>query len=193
MLLAQAIRFIPLFVTKQVRYKVTDIPTKRTIQYYVHKGLISKPGRRGRRIAFSYRHLLQVLAVKRLQNDYLPLRKIAEIMRSSSERELEDILIGERRVLSPLRPSDNPSPNSLWTSWRRVRIDDHVESSRLRRDSTSWTLPSISTSSTRRSSTPFPFFPCQGQIGPHTTRRPLRSRTSRMRASASLRPPLSRR
>ena len=43
-LLAQAIRFIPLFVTKQVRYKVTDIPTKRTIQYYVHKGLISKPG-----------------------------------------------------------------------------------------------------------------------------------------------------
>jgi DNA-binding transcriptional MerR regulator len=125
--LTQAIRFIPLFVTKQVRYKVTDIPTKRTIQYYVHKGLISKPGRRGRRIAFSYRHLLQVLAVKKLQNDYLPLRKIAEIMRSSSERELEDILIGERRVLSPLRPSDSPSPNSLWTSWRRVRIDDHIE------------------------------------------------------------------
>ncbi len=126
-LLSQAIRFIPLFVTKQVRYKVTDIPTKRTIQYYVHKGLISKPGRRGRRIAFSYRHLLQVLAVKKLQNDYLPLRKIAEIMGSSSERELENILTGERRVLSSLRPSDSPSPNPFCTSWRRVRIDDHIE------------------------------------------------------------------
>jgi DNA-binding transcriptional MerR regulator len=126
-LLEYAIRFIPLFVTKQIRYKVTDIPTKRTIQYYVHKGLIGKPGRRGRRSAFSYRHLLQVLAVKKLQSDYLPLRKIAEITRASRERELENILTGERRVLSPLKPLGSPSPNPFWTSWRRVRIDDHIE------------------------------------------------------------------
>lgn len=127
-LMGQVIRFVPVFVTKQVRYKVTDVPTRRTIQYYLSRGLVDRPGRRGRRAVFFYRHLLQVLAVKKLQNDYLPLRKIAEITRTSSERDLENILMGERGALSPVAPSDTPpAARPPWTSWRKVRIDDHLE------------------------------------------------------------------
>src|SRR3954465_9904267 len=39
-------------------------PTERTIRYYVTRGLVSPPEGRGTAAVYSYRHLLQVLAIK---------------------------------------------------------------------------------------------------------------------------------
>ncbi|HEX5819585.1 MAG TPA: MerR family transcriptional regulator, partial [Gemmatimonadales bacterium] len=39
-------------------------PTERTIRYYVTRNLVSPPEGRGTAAVYSYRHLLQVLAIK---------------------------------------------------------------------------------------------------------------------------------
>ena len=88
-------RLIPLLIGKQVRYKVNDFPDKRTVRYYVQEGLIDRPTRQGRQAMFFYRHLLQVLAVKKLQTDYFSLKKIAQITRRLDNRELENLLMAE--------------------------------------------------------------------------------------------------
>jgi DNA-binding transcriptional MerR regulator len=118
-------RMIPLFVGKQIRYKVKDLPTRRTIQFYLQKGLIDKPGRLGRNTAFSYRHMLQALTVKKLQAEYLPLRKIREITHASSDHELEATLTTERQTAAQAYRS--PVLDTSWSYCRRVRIDEHLE------------------------------------------------------------------
>jgi DNA-binding transcriptional MerR regulator len=141
-------RLIPALVEKQVRYKVTDIPDIRTVRYYVQRGFVDKPSRRGRQVVFGYRHLLQVLVLKKLQSRYLPLRKIEEVVRLC-DRDLEEFLTVEwpenkfLRSLAGLRPSATnlrlkdddtrlaplaPFPVAPGgTVWRRFGIDDDLE------------------------------------------------------------------
>ena len=136
-------RLIPVFVGKQVRYKVNDLPDKRTIRYYVQKGLIDRPVRAGRDAMFSYRHLLQVLVIKKLQSDYIPLRRIEEITRASNEQELERLLIPEgpkRSAPMPMkaltrsgapavlvRPASSRPYGDSWKSCHKFKINDHLE------------------------------------------------------------------
>jgi DNA-binding transcriptional MerR regulator len=135
-------RLIPMFVGKQMRYKVSDLPDRRTIRYYVQKGLIDRPVRVGRNAVFSYRHLLQVLVVKRLQSDYIPLRRIEEITRTSSEQQLERLLISEGPKHSapvPMKaltrsgglavagPSQLSSSGYPWKSCHKFKINEHLE------------------------------------------------------------------
>jgi DNA-binding transcriptional MerR regulator len=87
---------LPRLVTGgQPRYKVTDVPDARTVRYYVSLGLVDPPGaRRGTFALYGPKHLLQVLAVKKLQAEYLPIRKIETMLAGLDARELER-LIGE--------------------------------------------------------------------------------------------------
>lgn len=81
---------IPLIVQKQTKYRVTTIPTERTVRFYTANGLVDKPtsleGGRGR---YGYRHLLQILAVKYLQSQYLPLVKVRSLLEKADNRQLE--------------------------------------------------------------------------------------------------------
>jgi len=80
-------------VGKQTRYKVTDLPSERTVRYYLSRGIMDRPiGKRGTASLFGYRHLLQLLAIKYLQFQYLPLEKIRAVLAGRSNRELEEIL-----------------------------------------------------------------------------------------------------
>lgn len=84
---------LPKIAPEQTRYRVTTIPTDRTIRFYTTQGLVDKPlGREGQSALYGYRHLLQVLAVKYLQSHYLPLRKIRSIVGGSSNRDLEQLM-----------------------------------------------------------------------------------------------------
>jgi len=97
--LLEAVRdLLPKLVGRQVRYRVTDLPTERTLRYYISQGLVDRPsGQRGTAALYGYRHLLQILTVKYLQSQYLPLRKIKGLLRGRSNRALEQIL-PENRV-----------------------------------------------------------------------------------------------
>jgi DNA-binding transcriptional MerR regulator len=81
----------------QARGTVSELPDERTVRYYLTEGLISPAEeKQGTASVFGYRHLLQLLAVKKLQSEHLPIRTIRELVNSRSERQLERLLGSEQ-------------------------------------------------------------------------------------------------
>lgn len=77
----------------QARGTVTSVPDERTIRYYMSEGLIQTPEeKQGTASVFEYRQLLQLVTVKKLQAEHLPIRKIRELVAGKSEQELETLL-----------------------------------------------------------------------------------------------------
>ncbi len=81
-------------------------PSERTIRFYVTRGLVSPPDGRGTAAVYSYRHLLQVLAIK--------LRQMEGATLEAMGREFADLTgdVIERRVATAIGPSV-PRPDRL--------------------------------------------------------------------------------
>ena len=78
---------------EQLRGTVTSVPDERTIRYYMAEGLVQTPEeKQGTASVFGYVNLLQLLTVKKLQAEHLPIRKIRELVAGKSEQELETML-----------------------------------------------------------------------------------------------------
>lgn len=59
--------------------RVRDVPDARTIRYYTTLGLLDRPGHvKGRTAYYSRRHLMQLVAIKRMQARGIPLSEIQE-------------------------------------------------------------------------------------------------------------------
>jgi DNA-binding transcriptional MerR regulator len=134
---------------EQQRGTVTSVPDERTIRYYLAEGLIQTPEeKQGTASVFSYLNLLQLLTVKKLQAEHLPIRKIRELVAGKSEQELETLLgvrgpTGKKTdakqyletllAPAPSAPSKEmaaaPPPQQLDTShsWQRVEIEPGLE------------------------------------------------------------------
>lgn len=138
---------------EQARGTVTSVPDERTIRYYMAEGLVQTPEeKQGTASVFGYVNLLQLLTVKKLQADHLPIRKIRELVAGKSEQELETLLgIGstakksreteaKRYLESLLTPTPVPeaAPPKLAgvapppqtdqsQSWQRVEIEPGLE------------------------------------------------------------------
>lgn len=135
---------------EQHRGTVTSVPDERTIRYYLAEGLIQTPEeRQGTASVFNYLNLLQLLTVKKLQAEHLPIRKIRELVAGKTEQELETLL-GVRgssgrkteakryleSLLAPM-PSAPPPPQmaaapppqhvDASASWQRVEIEPGLE------------------------------------------------------------------
>lgn len=79
--------------TTQDRGTVSEMPDERTLRYYLAEGLLSPAtDKQGTASVFVYLHLLQLLVVKKLQSEHLPIRKIKELVDGRSERDLERLL-----------------------------------------------------------------------------------------------------
>ena len=78
---------------EQARGTVTSVPDERTIRYYMAEGLVQTPEeKQGTASLFGYLNLLQLLTVKKLQAEHLPIRKIRELVAGKNEQELEMLL-----------------------------------------------------------------------------------------------------
>lgn len=78
---------------EQQRGTVTSVPDERTIRYYMAEGLVQAPDeKQGTASVFGYLNLLQLLTVKKLQTEHLPIRKIRELVAGKTEPELETLL-----------------------------------------------------------------------------------------------------
>ena len=78
---------------EQERGTVTNVPDERTIRYYLAEGLVQAPEeKQGTASVFGYLNLLQLVTVKKLQAEHLPIRKIRELVAGKSEQELETLL-----------------------------------------------------------------------------------------------------
>lgn len=95
-----ASQVLPDMVGRQTRYKVTETPDLRTLRYYITQGLLDPPHYVAGRALYVRRHLLQIIAIKKLQSECLPIRKIREILPGLDDAGLED-LVGDR----PVRPA----------------------------------------------------------------------------------------
>ncbi len=143
---------------EQARGTVTSVPDERTIRYYIAEGLVQAPEeKQGTASVFGYLNLLQLLTVKKLQAEHLPIRKIRELVAGKNEQELEMLLgVGSptakksresdaKRYLesllapgsapemmaAPMAPqlSSPPPPQQLdqSASWQRIEIEPGLE------------------------------------------------------------------
>jgi DNA-binding transcriptional MerR regulator len=135
---------------EQQRGTVTSVPDERTIRYYLAEGLIQTPEeRQGTASVFGYLHLLQLLTVKKLQAEHLPIRKIRELVAGKSEQELETLigvrgpsgkkteakrylesLLASAPMPPPIETSAAPPPQDFAAaphSWQRVEIEPGLE------------------------------------------------------------------
>ena len=134
---------------EQQRGTVTSVPDERTIRYYLAEGLIQTPEeKQGTASVFSYLHLLQLLTVKKLQAEHLPIRKIRELVAGKGEPELETLLgvrgpsgkktEAKRYLESLLAPAPSAPPMETAAappqqldasphSWQRVEIEPGLE------------------------------------------------------------------
>ncbi|HEY6000995.1 MAG TPA: MerR family transcriptional regulator [bacterium] len=107
---------LPLIAPEQTRYRVTTVPTERTIRFYTGQGLVDKPvGRDRQQALYGYRHLLQILVIKYLQSHYLPLRKIRALVENAGNRDLEQLI--------PEIASANWAHRGLVRDDRKVPVD----------------------------------------------------------------------
>ena len=133
---------------EQERGTVTSVPDERTIRYYMAEGLVQTPEeKQGTASVFGYLNLLQLLTVKKLQAEHLPIRKIRELVAGKNEQELETMLgvrgtsgkkTEAKRYLETLLasapsqwPKDAaPAPQVFAgqsLSWERVEIEPGLE------------------------------------------------------------------
>jgi hypothetical protein len=72
--------------------RVRDVPDRRTIRYYTTLGLLDRPAAtRGRTALYGRRHLLQLVAIKRLQAGGLSLAGVQERLLGLTDAALEKI------------------------------------------------------------------------------------------------------
>ncbi|SLM27555.1 conserved hypothetical protein [Desulfamplus magnetovallimortis] len=111
-LLSIANYFIDMIVPDQPSERVSRKLTDRNIRYYIQQKLVDRPvGKDGLAALYGYRHLLQLIAVKRLQTSYLPVKKIAELIKGKTDAELLNIAVSSEFV-NKNRP-ENPALSFL--------------------------------------------------------------------------------
>ena len=81
-----------------MKYKVSELAqkagvTKRTIHYYVSKGLLLPPEGSGVNSLYNDEHLKRILLIKKLQAEYMPLNKIREYILENPKESSEKIVI----------------------------------------------------------------------------------------------------
>jgi len=79
------------------KYRISELAqkagvTNRTVHYYVGRGLLPPPDGAGVGTTYREEHLLRLRLIKKLQEQYLPLEKIKEIISTMNMEEVEQAL-----------------------------------------------------------------------------------------------------
>jgi hypothetical protein len=93
--------------------RVRDIPDLRTIRYYTTAGLLERPAEmRGRTALYSRRHLLQLVAIKKLQARGLSLTQVQERIAGATDAMLRQLAGGQAEAEVELDADPAPSPGT---------------------------------------------------------------------------------
>lgn len=88
-------QLLPQFLPSQESsHRVQEDINPRIVRHYTTTSLIDKPYKEGREARYTYRHLLQLLVVKRLQSEGYSSVSINQLTLSKSNQELESLLQG---------------------------------------------------------------------------------------------------
>jgi DNA-binding transcriptional MerR regulator len=106
--------------------RVRDVPDLRTIRYYTTLGLLDRPSAmRGRTGLYGRRHLVQLVAIKRLQAQGLSLVQVQDRLVGLSDAALQTLLGGESAP-APAAKTASPraSPARAEAFWRASAAPD---------------------------------------------------------------------
>ena len=83
-----------------MEYKVSELAdkagvTKRTIHYYISKGLLLPPNGSGVNSIYNDSHLERLLLIKKLQSEFMPLNKIREYILENPNEKVQTEIIRE--------------------------------------------------------------------------------------------------
>src|SRR5215212_5888763 len=97
--------------------RVRAVPDRRAIRWYTTIGLVDRPvAHRGRTALYGPRHLLQLVAVKRLQARGLPLVAIQQELAGATDTELGRVARLPAAVgVVPLMGPEAPAPSNVGT------------------------------------------------------------------------------
>lgn len=94
-LVETANQLLPQFLPQQESdQRVQEEVNPRLVRHYTTLGLIDKPLKEGREARYTYRHLLQLLVIRRLQMEGYSANAINQLTLSKANPELEDLLQG---------------------------------------------------------------------------------------------------
>ncbi|MCR3921207.1 MAG: MerR family transcriptional regulator [Firmicutes bacterium] len=111
-----------------VQYRIGELAekagvTRRTIHYYLGRGLLPSPDGAGLGTTYSDEHLQRIMLIKKLQDNYLPLEEIKKRIVGMS---LEDVVssLDEQVVMEVVASEYRPK---MGTSYERVAVGQGVE------------------------------------------------------------------
>jgi DNA-binding transcriptional MerR regulator len=104
-------------------------PSPRAIRFYVASGLLDHPQGAGTAAIYSYRHLLQLLAIKIRQREGATLEVIKQEMRDVTGDALERRVAGSLAAALSVGADTVAEEGDAETSvpWRRVAVADGIE------------------------------------------------------------------
>lgn len=101
--------------------RIRERPDVRTLRYYTTIGLLDRPAEmRGRTAYYARRHLVQAVAIKRLQAEGLPLAEVQRRLLGASAQELEKLAaipaqVPRGAVAKQAAPKPSRDP-AFWTT-----------------------------------------------------------------------------
>ena len=118
-----------------MNYKVSELAekagvTKRTIHYYISKGLLLPPEGSGVNSLYNDEHLERLLLIKELQNNYMPLSKIRDYIMENPKAKVKQVqkIIGkESKVKEDLNKKTNDSIKNYGEKYIRENVLDIFE------------------------------------------------------------------
>ena len=105
-----------------MEYKVSELAekagvTKRTIHYYISKGLLLPPEGSGVNSVYNDEHLNRLLLIKKLQSEYMPLNKISEYSLENND---------EKPMLKLQEETSEYNSEKIKTSRKEIYIRENV-------------------------------------------------------------------
>jgi hypothetical protein len=101
----------------QTNGRVREVPDRRTIRWYTTIGLLDRPAAmRGRTALYGRRHLLQLVAVKRLQADGRTIAEVQEALLGAADVTLDELAHLPELPVAPPSAARLASPAALPTA-----------------------------------------------------------------------------
>src|SRR5690625_4479966 len=94
----QANLLLPHVLPKDASKRAAESVNQRLVRHYATQGLLDEPLREGREARYLYRHLLQLLVVRRLLAEGLSAAVIGRALEGRTDAELEGLLTDQLRL-----------------------------------------------------------------------------------------------
>jgi len=116
---------------KSKQYRISELAeiaqvSKRTVHYYIARGLLPSPEGSGLGTLYSDEHLFRILLIRKWQTQYLPLEEIKSRINALSLEDIQKILTNNESIQPLPKVCDShPAPHGI--SYQRIVLCPDLE------------------------------------------------------------------